>query len=106
MPKRRVAEPTAEYVGRKKATNLTLTAKAIARGERYAQAKNLSLSMLVNGLLEALPERLEECREGPDPGWTASVHELYGAARGAAETPEEAIALYRDYLYQKHSRGE
>lgn len=106
MPKRRVAEPTAEYVAKKKATNLSLSAEAIERGERYARANDLSLSALVDRLLEALPEIREDAAQRPDPEWTESVKRLYGAARGVAESPEDAIALYREHLYQKYMEPE
>jgi hypothetical protein len=106
MPKRRVAEPTAEYVGRKKATNLSLTAEAIERGEQFAQAKDLSLSGLVDHLLTALPVLRPDAAQRPDPNWTEAVQRLYGAARGVAESPEEAVALYREYLYRKYTEQE
>ena len=99
MPKRRVAEPTAEYVGRKKATNLSLTPEAIVRGEAYARAENASLSQLVSRLLEGLPD--------PDAPIDVSqlsepVRRLYGIARGAHATSEDAIDDYHRYLDRKY----
>jgi hypothetical protein len=49
MPKRRFAEPTAEYLGRRKPTNLSLDPDAIVRGEAYAIANDVSITARAAG---------------------------------------------------------
>ena len=100
MPKRRVAEPTAQYVARRKPTNLSLEAEAILRGEAYAQAHGVSLSELVNQLLRRLPAAPADA--SPHAAWGEAVRRLYGGAREAAASPEEAVAQYREHLRRKH----
>jgi hypothetical protein len=100
MPKRRVAEPTAQYAVRRKPTNLSLEAEAIVRGEAYARQHGVSLSALVNQLLRQLPPGRGV--EGAPEEWPTAVARLYGSARGVAATPDEAVALYRDHLARKH----
>jgi hypothetical protein len=99
MTKRRVAEPTAEYAVKRKPTNLSLEAEAIRRGEAKASELGISLSELVNQLLLRVPEAKAPFDESRLSG---PVGRLYGIARGAYASSEEAIEDYRRYLARKH----
>jgi hypothetical protein len=86
MPKRQVAEPTAEHMGRRKPTNLSLDPDAIVRGEAYAIAHDVSLSQLVNQLLRGLPASSAGSAAGSAVGgakahWPDPIARLYGVAR-------------------------
>jgi hypothetical protein len=111
MPKRRVAEPTAEYLGRRKPTNLSLDPDAIVRGEAYAIAHDVSLSQLVSQLLRGLPVSSAGSPAGSAVGgvkaqWPDVVTRLYGLARRGDDESERkserAIDDYHDYLYRKY----
>jgi hypothetical protein len=107
MPKRRVAEPTAEYLGRRKPTNLSLDPDAIVRGEAYAIAHDVSLSQLVSQLLRGLPVSSAGSPAGSAVGgvkaqWPDVVARLYGVARRGDDDSERAIDDYHDYLHRKY----
>jgi hypothetical protein len=107
MPKRRVAEPTAEYLGRRKPTNLSLDPDAIVRGEAYAIAHDVSLSQLVSQLLRGLPVSSAGSPAGSAVGgakaqWPDMVARLYGVARRGDDDSERAIDDYHDYLHRKY----
>jgi hypothetical protein len=107
MPKRRVAEPTAEYLGRRKPTNLSLDPDAIVRGEAYAIAHDVSLSQLVSQLLRGLPVSSAGSPAGSAVGgakaqWPDVVARLYGVARRGDDDSEHAIDDYHDYLHRKY----
>lgn len=107
MTKRRVAEPTAEYVGRRKPTNLSLDTDAIVRGEAYAIANDVSLSQLVSQLLRGLPASSAGAAIGAQTAeWPEAVARLYGVARQGDGDSTSAIEDYHQYLYRKYGGGE
>jgi len=79
----------------KKATNLTLDARAIAQGERFSEQHGKSLSQLVTDLLYALPTTEHQVvRESLLP----VVQRLHGVASGGVADR----ASYRVHLQRKY----
>lgn len=73
--------------------SLSLDAKAVERGERYAELHSTSLSRLVSDFLSQLP-----LTEG-EPELTPTVRRLLGVAKGGPDKSD-----YHDYLFRKYSR--
>lgn len=81
----------------KRATNLTIDAEAVARGERFGELHRTSLSQLVTRFLYSLPSGEEG---GEIAGLTAPVRRLYGAAAGG----KADRAAYRAHLVEKYGK--
>jgi hypothetical protein len=74
--------------------NLTLDRDAVERGERFAARHGVSVSMLVSGFLQALPED-----ESVAPSaFVPAVQRLYGLAAGH----EFSRDTYREFLASKY----
>ena len=73
--------------------SLSLDAKAVERGERYARLHSTSLSRLVSDFLSRLP------LDDGEPDRAPAGRRLLGVAKGG---PDEID--YHEYLFQKYSR--
>ena len=79
---------------RKRPTNLTLDAEALARGERFSKRHGTSVSQLVTGFLYSLPAEGDAL-----PQLTPPVGRLYGLAAGGITDQDE----YRRHLAAKYA---
>lgn len=91
---KRSADPSGKKPA-KRPTNLTLDPEAVARGERYGQRHQTSLSQLVTSFLYSLPA--EDTGDGL-PRLTPVVRRLYGVVAGGGTDRDD----YRNHLVEKY----
>ena len=88
-------EAEAEALPRgRRPVNLTLDRDAVERGERIAKREGVSLSTLVSGFLQSLPDPDERS----DLSVAPAVQRLYGRVRGHDLSREDA----RQFLARKY----
>ena len=84
--------PNQETTRARRPVNLTLDRDAVARGERFADRHGISVSTLVSGFLQSLPD------ESDAPAVSPAVKRLYGLAAGH----DLSVEIHREFLAKKY----
>lgn len=88
-----LAVPSQESARGRRPVNLTLDRDAVERGERFANRHGISVSTLVSGFLQALPDEVSDAAPLAPP-----VQRLYGLATG----PDLSRDMHRAFLANKY----